>query len=149
LSELQSPPQELGSSTAASSSASSSVTRNPDGTFPSGVSGNPNGRGKGKKNELTELKQDLEIAVRKALPATRIKRIVEKVAQMAEEGNLRAAKLILDKVISNAKDVDDADNKGVGGITIRIENATFGKREPIVSIDPPALDADFTEVKQE
>lgn len=126
------------------------AVRNADGTFPAGVSGNPLGRPKGKKNELTEIKQDLEIAVRQSLSATRVKRIVEKVAQMAEEGNLRAAKLILDKVISNAKDVDDADNKGVGGITIRIENATFaGKREQTVSIDPPALDADFTEVKQE
>lgn len=124
------------------------VTRNADGTFPSGVSGNPVGRPKGKKNELTELKQDLEIAVRKSLPIARIARIVEKVAEMAEEGNLRAAKLILDKTISNAKDVDDVDNKGVGGITIRIENATFAaQREQTVYIEPAPLDGEFTEVK--
>lgn len=125
------------------------ATRNADGTFPAGVSGNPLGRPKGKKNELTELKQDLEIAVRKSLPVHRIKGIVEKVAQMAEEGNLRAAKLILDKVISNAKDVDDVDNKGVGGITIRIENATFAAKREQVKIQTPAVEADFTEVKQE
>jgi hypothetical protein len=123
--------------------------RNVDGTFPAGVSGNPLGRPKGKKNELTELKQDLEIAVRKSLPVSRIKNIVEKVAQMAEEGNLRAAKLILDKVISNAKDVEDVDNKGVGGITIRIENATFAAKREQIEIQTPALDAEFTEVKQE
>jgi hypothetical protein len=123
------------------------AVRNVDGTFPTGVSGNPLGRPKGKKNQLTELKQDLEIAVRKSLPVSRITKIVEKVAEMAEAGNLRAAKLILDKVISNAKDVDDTDNKGVGGITIRIENATFAaKRE---QTQTPALDAEFTEVKQE
>jgi hypothetical protein len=121
--------------------------RNADGTFPSGVSGNPLGRPKGKKNELTELKQDLEIAVRKSLPVARIKGIVEKVAQMAEEGNLRAAKLILDKVISNAKDVDDVDNKGVGGITIRIENATFAAKREQDQIQTPAVEAEFTEVK--
>jgi len=121
------------------------ATRNTDGTFVAGVSGNPLGRPKGKKNQLTELKQDLEIAVRKALPVSRITKIVEKVALMAEEGNLRAAKLILDKTISNAKDVDDVDSKGVGGITIRIENATFkAQREQHT---PQAVEAEFTEVK--
>ena len=123
------------------------ATRNADGTFPAGVSGNPLGRPKGKKNELTELKQDLEIAVRKSLPVSRIKNIVEKVAEMAENGNLRAAKLILDKVISNAKDVDDVDNKGVGGITIRVENATFAAKRESNSL--PAVEAEFTEVKTE
>lgn len=125
------------------------ATRNADGTFPAGISGNPLGRPKGRKNELTELKMDLEIAVRKTLPLHRIKNIVEKVAAMAEEGNLRAAKLILDKVISNAKDVDDVDNKGVGGITIRIENATFAAKREQTEIQTPPLDGVFTEVKQE
>jgi hypothetical protein len=123
------------------------TTRNDDGTFSKGVSGNPLGRPKGKKNELTEHKQDLELAVRKALKPARIIAIVEKIATMAEEGNLRAAKLILDKVISNAKDVDDVDNKGVGGITIRIENATFAaKREQ--QITPTPLDGEFIEVSK-
>jgi hypothetical protein len=122
------------------------TTRNADGTFPAGVSGNPLGRPKGKKNELTEHKQDLELAVRKAVKPARIIAIVEKIVAMAEEGNLRAAKLILDKVISNAKDVDDVDNKGVGGITIRIENATFAaKREQNNS---PPVEGEFIEVSK-
>lgn len=122
------------------------AVRNEDGTFPKGTSGNPLGRPKGKKNELSELKQDLEIAVRKSLPVSRIARIVEKVAQMAEEGNLRAAKLILDKTISNAAGVEDTEQKGVGGITIRIENATIAAlREQTKQL--PAVEAEFTEVK--
>lgn len=123
------------------------VQRNPDGTFPAGVSGNPLGRAVGKKTQLTELKQDLEIAVRKSLPTARIVKIVDKIATMAEEGNLRAAKLILDKVISNAKDVDDVEDKGTGGIRIVIENATILAQKQREISTPPAVEAEFTEVK--
>lgn len=122
------------------------VTRDAEGKFLAGVSGNPLGRPKGKKNELTELKQDLEIAVRKSLPVSRITKIVEKVAQMAEEGNLRAAKLLLDKVISNAKDVDDVDDKATGGIRIVIENATILAQKQREHSTPKPLDGEFTEV---
>lgn len=124
------------------------AVRNADGTFPTGVSGNPLGRPKGKKNELTELKQDLEIAVRKSLPVARIARIVEKVAQMAEEGDLRAAKLILDKTISNAAGAEDSEEKGVGGITIRIENATIAALREQTKILPPPVEGEFTEVSK-
>jgi hypothetical protein len=126
------------------------TTREDDGTFKKGVSGNPNGRPKGKKNELTELKQDLELAIRRSLPVSRITKIVEQVATMAEQGNLRAAKLILDKVISNASsDTDDAE-KSTGGIVIRIENATaFAEAQRERNTPPPAIEAEYTEVKKE
>lgn len=123
------------------------ATRNADGTFPAGVSGNPAGRPKGNKNELTELKQKLEIAVRKSLSVARVTAIVEAICQKAEKGDLRAAKLILDKVISNAKDVDDVDDKGTGGITIRIENATILAQKQREQTSPKPLDGEFTEVK--
>lgn len=123
------------------------ATRNPDGTFPAGVSGNPLGRPKGNKNELTELKQKLEIAVRQSLSVSRVTKIVEKVAQMAEEGNLRAAKLILDKVISNAKDVDDVDDKATGGIRIVIENATILAQKQREQNPTQPVEGEFTEVK--
>jgi hypothetical protein len=119
------------------------IVREGDGTFKKGVSGNPAGRPKGQKHELTTLRNDLEIAVRKALPAARIIRIVEEVAKMAEAGNLRAAKLILDKTISNAAAVEDAEENKAGGITIRIENATFAKTR-----ETPAVEAEFTEVNK-
>lgn len=126
----------------------SNLVRADDGTFLKGKSGNPAGRPKGKKNELTELKQDLEIAIRKSLPLTRIVAIVEAVAQRAEEGDMRAAKLILDKVISNASGTEDAEEKQSGGIVIQIKNATFANTpREITTITPPAIDAEFTEVK--
>jgi polyhydroxyalkanoate synthesis regulator phasin len=120
------------------------VTRNADGTFPTGVSGNPNGRPKGSKNEIVALKHDLEIAVRKHLTADKVAKIIDKMVALAESGNVGAAKLILDKVVSNARDSDEADDNNRGGIRIVIQNATFAhKRET-----PVAVEAEFTEVKQ-
>lgn len=122
------------------------IARTDDGTYKKGVSGNPAGRPKGKKNELTELKQDLEIAVRKSLPLSRIVAIVEAVANRAEEGDMRAAKLILDKVISNASGTEDSEEKTAGGIIIQIKNATFASRDDISTPTTP-LEGEFTEVK--
>lgn len=98
--------------------------RDAQGRFVKGSSGNYAGRPKGKKNELTELKQDLEIAVRKNLTSNKISSIVDAMIQKALEGNVGAAKVILDKVVSNAKEIEDAQESG-GGLKIVIENATL------------------------
>lgn len=129
--------------------ADTEVVRASDGTFEKGVSGNPAGRPKGRKNEIVALKQDLEIAVRKHLPLARITKIIDKMATMAENGHVAAAKLLLDKVISNAREVDDVDEKGSGGITIRIENATFAAQRDATPTPKEAVEAEFTEVKTE
>lgn len=123
------------------------TTRTETGQFPKGVSGNPAGRPKGRKNEIVALKQDLEVAVRKHLTADKVAKIVDKMVQLAENGNVGAAKLLLDKVVSNARDGDDLDDLNRGGITIRIENATFAnKRE---QTEPTPINGEFIEVKQE
>lgn len=120
------------------------------GTFQKGASGNPAGRPKGRKNEIVELKQDLEIAVRQHLKLERIVKIIDKMAKLAEEGNVKAAKLLLDKVISNAREVDDVNEAGTGGIVIRIENATFAQvSKQDTSEIHEAVEAEFTEVKKE
>ncbi len=107
------------------------------GTWVKGQSGNPAGRPKGKKNEITELQQDLELAVRKNINSAKVVQIVEKVVEMAVQGNLMAAKLILDKVMPNAKPAEDSagDNRG---FTIRIENATLvaERHENVIDITP-------------
>lgn len=104
------------------------VQRREDGTFLPGQSGNPNGRPKGKKNQITELKQDLEIAIRENVPAKRIQKIVEKMCELGEQGNVGAAKLILDKTLSNAKEVEDT-KEAQGGFTFVVKNLTLAAPE--------------------
>jgi hypothetical protein len=96
--------------------------RGEDGKFLPGVSGNPNGRPKGKKNEITELKQDLELAVRKNINSHQVQGIVSAMVEKAMDGNVGAAKLILDKVLTNARETEEIQDSG-GGLKIIIENA--------------------------
>lgn len=119
--------------------ATTSVVRTETGQFPKGASGNPAGRPKNRKNKLIELQQDLEIAVREHLSVERVKRIVNRVAEMAEGGHIGAAKLIFDKIIANARDSDNDNNDG-RTVVFRIENATFAAQQdktqtPIEVID--------------
>lgn len=122
-----------------------SGNRTENGQFPKGVSGNPAGRPK--KQRLIDLQRDLEIAVRESLSVERVQRIVEKIAVMAEGGDLRAAKLILDKTISNAQPGEDVDNAGGRTVVFRIENATFTKEPEKQAIEVKVIDV--TEAKHE
>lgn len=98
--------------------------RDEQGRFVKGVSGNPNGRPKGRKNVITGLKQDLEIAVREAVKPAQIHAVVSKMVELALEGNVGAGKLILDKVLSNAKEGED-EKETSGGLKIVIEHANM------------------------
>jgi hypothetical protein len=116
------------------------VERDEQGRLLPGSTANPAGRPPGTKNKLVSIKRKLEIAVREGMSADRLARIINKMALMAEEGNVTAARLILDKFISSAgADEDDAEAVKGSGITIRIENATFAKTQP-------PTEATFTEI---
>lgn len=104
--------------------ATTGVTRSEDGRFVKGTSGNPAGKPEGRKNVITGLKQDLEIAVREHLAADTIKAIIDSMVAEALNGSVGAAKLLLDKAVSNAKDVDDV-QRDSGGFTIEIRNLTL------------------------
>lgn len=114
--------------------------RDEQGKFLEGVSGNPAGRPPGTRNKLITIKQKLEIAVRNGMSADRLGRIIDKMAKMAEDGDVKAARLILDKFISSATTGEEnPEDRALGGITIRIENATFAKT-------PPTIEAEFKEI---
>lgn len=111
------------------------VVRDDKGRFPAGVSGNPNGRPKGRKNVITALKQDLEIALREGLTVDDVQAVVKSMLAEALNGNVGAGKLILDKVMSNAKEGEEEKETG-GGLKIIIENATLeALHEPSNIID--------------
>jgi len=79
-----------------------------------------------------------------------VQKIIERMCVLAEQGSVSAAKLILDKVLSNAQDSEDTAN-GVGGITIVIENATaYAQRSAAQPKQTPAVvDGEFTEGKKQ
>jgi hypothetical protein len=98
--------------------------RQADGKFPSGTSGNPKGRPKGSKNEISALKQDVELALRQHVHPEKLKKVIEKVLNKAANGNMAAAKLIFDYFLSRVSDGDE-DGKEQPAIRVIVENATF------------------------
>lgn len=69
------------------------------------------------------MKQDLELAIRENITSGEVRKIVNAMIAEAQDGNVSAAKLILDKVMSNAK-VDEDITDSHGGISINIKNLT-------------------------
>lgn len=98
------------------------------------------------KHKLTHLKQKLDIAVREHLDPAKIKKILDKMCDMAADGNVRAAKLILDKVVSNADNVsvDEADGQESKRVVFVIENATFAAVKAVAP--PEAIDVEVIPV---
>src|SRR3990167_3268632 len=89
-----------------------------------GQSGNPAGRPKGAKGQLAELKRNLEIAVRDNLNPEAIKDILGTMTALALAGDVKADKLILDKVLTNASDGEE-ENKGTGTFVFQVKNLTL------------------------
>ena len=98
--------------------------RTESGQFQAGVSGNPKGRPKGTKNQIVELKREVELAVREHADPRRIKKVMEKVFNKAANGNMAAAKLVFDYFLSRPTDSEDETN-GNRSIKVIVENATF------------------------
>lgn len=131
----------------------SSITADRDeaGRFPAGVSGNPAGRPKGSKN----LKRALEESVREyiANPARikRVHKVIDRLFQQAEDGDVGAAKLLLDKIVPNAKDeVEDHSGANQNTYVFRIENATFAAQQKQLPHQVPlTVPVEVIEVKEE
>lgn len=110
------------------------------GQFVKGTSGNPLGRPK--KATLRNLQQDLEIAFRDHLSVDRVKRIVNRMADMAEQGDVKAAKLIFDKLIPNATNGESDEGDNVTRVEFKIVNATFAaqtkqeKQVEVIDVTP-------------
>lgn len=116
------------------------VVRDSKGRFLTG--GNPKGRPKGSKNKIVAMKQDLELALRENINGNDVMRIISAMVEEAQNGNVSAAKLILDKVMSNAK-VDEDVTAENGGITISIKNLTVG------GSDEQPIEGEFTQTEDD
>ncbi len=121
-----------------SSGAKKKDGRANNGRWVKGQSGNPAGRPKGSKNRIVAMKQDLELAIRENITSGEVRKIVNAMIAEAQDGNVSAAKLILDKVMSNAK-VDEDITESQGGISINIKNLTV---DSIKEVEGEVIDND-------
>lgn len=95
-----------------------------DTQFKKGTSGNKRGRPPGSKNKTSIVKEAL-LERSGDLMVQNLEKVVSVVIQKAEEGDLTAAKMILDRLIPVKKAVEfNTDKLGKGGIVINIEKLT-------------------------
>jgi hypothetical protein len=74
-----------------------------------------------------------------------VKRILNKLVEQAENGDVKAAKLIMDKLIPNAApDVGDQDAGRT--VVFRIENATFAATAQHSAPALPAIEAEVVQL---
>jgi hypothetical protein len=86
------------------------VPRDENGRFLTGVSGNPAGRPKGSKNQITQHKLALEEATRE-LNQYKMQMVLNMVIDQALSGNENCQRLIWDAVMSKAARLDSEDAK--------------------------------------
>lgn len=98
-------------------SASSEIARTPTGRFPKGVSGNPAGRPKGSKNQVTLLKLMAEEAVR-SQNLDRMLSVADKVIEQALSGDTDSQKLVWQAIMSKGSVDDRSQAKEKVSITI-------------------------------
>ncbi len=101
------------------------------GKWQKGQTGNPAGRPKDVRS-ITVLKNDLELAVREKLTATKVTQIVNRMVDMAinspdEKIAIMAGKTILDMAVSKAAVQEAVAQRAP--ITIVIENATLAAQQ--------------------
>ncbi len=82
------------------------VVRDEKGRFPAGVSGNPAGRTKGTKNEITLARLLLEKELREALTKKGPK-LMHKAIRMALKGDDKIMRVLLDKMLATPRTDDD------------------------------------------
>ena len=103
------------------------------GKWVKGKSGNPAGRPKDQRS-IAVLKNDLELAVRERLTATKVTQVVNRMLEIALGDDIKSAvtagKVILDMAISKAAVQEAVANRAP--ITIVIENATLGNKQQTV-----------------
>lgn len=102
-----------------------------NGQFPPETSGNPRGRPKGSKNQITILKQALELELRERA-SYRIRDVLDKAVELALEGNVTMIKLLLEMHMSRNQHAED-ELDGKSKVQILVQNLTAKPANTVVS----------------
>jgi hypothetical protein len=126
------------------------LVRDDRGRFLKGQSGNPAGRKKGSKNHLVALRQSTEIALREYMStpenARRALNAIDQLFRQAEEGDLTALKLLLDKILPQARaGSDEGGAEKQRPVAISIINQTADKATTPVTINTIDEDGNIIE----
>jgi len=131
------------------------ANRDGTGRFVKGVSGNPTGVSKDllprRKEQILRLKENLDYAVRGPagpLSADRVCAIVRKMCDLAMQGDVKAARLVLGIAISSANAQSEDKNTAPPALVIKVENATFSAVKQTAASQPP-IDGEYTETSNE
>ena len=126
---------------------SNDVERTETGQFAKGVSGNPAGRPKGSKNEITKLKLQLEELARQHISPQKIVKVFDKMVDLALKGHVGAGKLVLDKTLSNARETEELDQTGQSFV-FKVKNLTLkaSPGEPPQVSTADVIEADYVEL---
>lgn len=106
--------------------------RNKKGQWVSGQSGNPAGKPKGTKHQITQLRENTELALREYMSspenARKALKALDKLFEQAANGDTASLKLLFDKVLPNARGgSDDGDAEKQRPVAIQIINQTDTK----------------------
>lgn len=111
------------------------------GRFVKGQSGNPAGR----PPKSRSLQQELKEAFLAHVSVDKLKRVINKVVERAEGGDMRAAKILLDKLVPNASPDDEGEDTGRKVVFV-IENATFAAQAQKAIEQQQPIDVEVTDV---
>lgn len=102
--------------------------------FKKGVSGNPNGRPKGSKNQITELRIGLEQALREQIGPD-LAAVAAKAVEMAKQGDRMMIKMLLDLFISKPSPIETNDT-AINRITLNVRTLELGEPKTIIDVTP-------------
>ena len=98
------------------------------------------GRPKGSKNVSTLL-QEAVITESTDVILKHFSAIVKKAVEKAEEGDLKAIKMIMDRVIPVRKAIEHRQGQGNAGVTIVVQGiAHVEDGKPVIEVKPETLD---------
>ena len=108
------------------------------------------GRQKGSKNKLTLLREAV-LNKQEHVILTELPKIIEVVCRKAAEGDLTAAKLILERIIPVRKQTDGQEGgaKGPPVVNIIIEGAEGRQKISIETPKPVIDDAEYSEIDED